>query len=47
MEHPAVQALVESLPEAPAMARLECLKTCGLIDDDDNLSYDYAADEMH
>ena len=41
-EDPALQALIESLPEAPAAARRECLKMCGLLDNgSDALSYDF------
>ena len=40
-EDPALQALIESLPEAPAAARRQCLKMCGLDSGDDDLSYDY------
>ncbi|CAN0344326.1 unnamed protein product, partial [Pylaiella littoralis] len=36
-----VQALIDALPMAPAMARRECLMTCGLLDEDDDLSYNY------
>ena len=34
-EEPALQALIASLPEAPAAARLRCLEMCGLDTGDD------------
>lgn len=37
-QDPELQALIESLPDAPATARLQCLEACGLLDD---LSYDF------
>ena len=43
-EEPALQALIEGLPQAPAAARTECLKMCGLLDTGDDLSYDYGYD---
>ncbi|CAM9252730.1 unnamed protein product [Scytosiphon promiscuus] len=43
-QDPALQALIESLPEAPAAARLECLKSCGFVDEDDDMSYSYDDD---
>eukprot|EP00752_Nemacystus_decipiens_P018324 g16440.t1 len=43
-EDPELQALIESLPEAPAAARRQCLKMCGLDNGEDNLSYDYDYD---
>ena len=51
-EEPALQALIASLPEAPAAARLRCLEMCGLDtgddagDDtgDDNLSFSFDFD---
>ena len=50
-EDPALQALIESLPEAPAAARRQCLKMCGMdTTGDDDLSYDYdydADDKKH
>lgn len=48
-QDPELQALVASLPEAPAAARRECLKTCGLVDGDDlpSDSYDHVYDAGH
>lgn len=39
-DDPTLKALLEALPEAPAMAQRQCLQRCGLVDDD-NLSYGY------
>ena len=39
-DDPTLKALLESLPEAPAMAQRKCLQRCGL-GDDDELSYNY------
>ncbi|CAM9823047.1 unnamed protein product [Ectocarpus sp. 4 AP-2014] len=40
-EDPALQKLIESLPEAPAAARRQCLESCGLADGGDGFSYSY------
>lgn len=39
-QDPELTALIESLPEAPAAARLECLKMCGLEEAVDDPSSD-------
>ena len=39
-DDPTLKALLQALPEAPAMAQRQCLQRCGL-GDDDILSYDY------
>ncbi|CAM9923374.1 unnamed protein product [Ectocarpus sp. 6 AP-2014] len=40
-EDPALQKLIESLPDAPAEARGQCLERCGLADGGDGFSYSY------
>ena len=35
-DDPTLKALLEALPEAPAMAQRKCLKACGLYKDDDS-----------
>ena len=52
-EDPQIKALIAGLPQAPALARRECLARCGLNDDDDSgdfsysydYDYDYTSDE--
>ena len=39
-DNPTLKALLEALPEAPAMAQRKCLQRCGL-GDDGKLSYNY------
>ncbi|CAM9861989.1 unnamed protein product [Pylaiella littoralis] len=42
-----VQKLLDALPMAPAMARRECLMTCGLLDDDDSSDSSDDNDDSH
>eukprot|EP00904_Undaria_pinnatifida_P006369 jgi/Undpi1/2862/HiC_scaffold_14.g06239.m1 len=44
IDDPTLKALLEVLPEAPAMARRQCLQRCGLLDDD-SLSYGYNSED--
>ena len=41
MSDPTLKALLEALPEAPAMAQRLCLQRCALENDDGSFSYDY------
>ena len=38
-DDPTLKALLEALPEAPAMAQRKCLKACGLDKDDESKKY--------
>eukprot|EP00904_Undaria_pinnatifida_P006383 jgi/Undpi1/2875/HiC_scaffold_14.g06252.m1 len=43
-----LKKLMESLPEAPAMAQRMCLQRCGLLDDeDDSYSYNHDGGDKH
>lgn len=44
-EEPALQKLIESLPDAPAAARRQCLEMCGLGGAGGGFSYDYTYDK--
>ncbi|CAN0415931.1 unnamed protein product [Pylaiella littoralis] len=41
IEVPALQPFIDGLPEAPGLARRRCLQACGLLDDDEDLSYNF------
>ena len=43
-DDPTLEALLKALPQAPAMARRQCLKMCGLDDPEDGKDGDYSYD---
>ncbi|CAM9923033.1 unnamed protein product [Ectocarpus sp. 6 AP-2014] len=45
VEEPALQKLIESLPDAPAAARQQCLQRCGMAEPGNDFSYDYTYDD--
>lgn len=41
IDDPTLKALIESLPEAPAMAQRQCLEMCALENDDGDFSLNF------